>query len=486
MPSKGTMLTPLLGTASKFNFSQGRAIRFPWRSSASPSPSITSPCHPCSLPSPAINSSSPLIRKNLHPITTTLSSQLSSTSPCTNSGGLCSMVTIARECPPEFGHSARTSRSDTEGWSDDVLGNRQPDLALHSATPTLIRGATFLASGKKVERMTIDGYREAVSSDSLTHDKTHSFCAPMLCENSVTREMQSNGQWDDSNTSNSSPDTNNVCTVHSLPKSEVVRHERRNRHCDNPHYSATLGINTMDLPRRMLRDCKPSFAPLGMTLEGRGCRRAIQQEDEEDVGGITPCSPASLSASLGITSLKASSRPSDSTRLRNRNRAQQRHRPLRAHRKENWRPSDICSHYSSFKSCDLDVKAHAFDMKSCDPDQSLSSPLPLLLKIVEKNVSNKTSLTDIASSQSVGDKTRDVSSDPVKLLANSSNNPASTSNSAAGGVASSGVVEDKGEAVCGVQGRHSQRLKSPWRRSSVRSVFNYTPVKNGDKLSRCV
>lgn len=377
----------------------------------------------------------------------------------------------------------------------------RPDTNLHQATPS------FLRCSKKMEGITNESYREAVSSGCVPGTKApSSFRSPVTCENNDKTGRKRKGLGEDlrdsSHCLNSSSGSKNDSSV---PVPVMVRHERKVHHYNIPHYSATLGINTLTLSRRKLKDCKPtgvSFTP-GVSCTPSGVSFtpssiSLRDEDGRGVGG-TPYSPASLSASLGITSLKASSRASGSARSRDHYRIRQKLRPMRAHHNENCLPLAVPAHDSKLKSCDTDIKSREYAMKSHEADQGWNSPLPPLLKIVEQNVtlktchvvpapnlSHSTTVTDITSSQNREEMVGSLLNLSGHLM-NTSSHPAAISNDATDEVVSSAVVGKEGEVMCGVgsmQSRHSLRFKSPWRRASVRTVMNYTPVKDGDKLSR--
>ena len=277
-----------------------------------------------------------------------------------------------------------------------------------------------------------------------------------------------------------------------LPQSSKSRERQYNR-C-NSHYSATLGINSMDLSRKSLdedRFAGTSFTPRMLDSAGGVCQPHPQEEKaEEGLGGVSdaPFSPASLSASLGITTIKPSSRAAAARRHRDRSRMRQRQHLLRGQRNENQPPFVVNS----------STGGSSRSMGKVKSGDGFASPLPPLLQIVEKNVANLGSSDHAHFNPPVVQKSpkscvdvqspvipKDVeSSDSSKASVEVAEVPGSLAGCAGGKVA---AVQDKGGKVAGFgvsreSGlRKSQWFKSPWKRGMV-----FTPIKEGDKLTRFV
>lgn len=355
-----------------------------------------------------------------------------------------------------------------EGEGGEVLGDRLSNVsqnangsqcvpmgvALHQALPTYICDPAYLQCAKKMDGIMSEGHQEAFMSGSVADAKQHVLpLTPAVCED---REMVDEGQ-NGGRYPQSGLNSRNIPSVHSVPETEVVRCESQHCRHDNTHYSATLGISTLDLPRRTLRQCKQkggpftppgfSFNPSCASTGGLEWRSVDPSEEGEDMGG-TSCSPSSLSASLGITSVRASAKAATLRRLRCRNRVRQKYWPVRANHKENW--SDTHTHDSSVKSCDYDVKSYGFGSS--------------LLKVAEDNASSKSHCVSHMSLTS------------TNLTPSQSRRETSGSGSTGDGLAS-GVAMGNGSVREGAV-HQSLWFNSPWGRGSARGALG------GGKLSR--
>jgi len=281
-------------------------------------------------------------------------------------------------------------------------------------------------------------------------------------------------------------------------KEEISKPHKQQYNRSNSCYSATLGINSMDLSRKSLSEDRfagTSFTPqiVNLTSTGNNCEPHPLDKAEEGLGGAAgaPFSPASLSASLGITTIKPSSRTAAARRHRDRSRTRQRLHPPRGWQNEN-RPPFVADGLT-FTG---DSSNSMFGVRSGDGFEN-SSPLPPLLKIVEKNVagiasSNHTHFNPsvVRRSPKAGDgmpssviTKEEVPSDPSKATSKVAEDPGCLAG-CAGSDATEEQDEDGKVANFGASQenslRRSQWFKSPWKRGMV-----FTPIK-GDKLTRWV
>ena len=361
--ARGNLFSPLLRTSHKYNFSHPRSIKFPfppWRSSASNSPDITSPCLLRSL---STSSPSSLLHNDIHP--STITSQLNSESAIVTSSNPTSATFLARESSLEI--SPATNPQDA-GMAEEesVVLEEEGGVAFDTRAPAYLRCAN------KVGGIRTDSYQEAIMSGCVSGTNVPSSpCLPVLCEGRKMEEEQQqeeNGVCgiDGSHYAYPSHDSGNDSSLHSETKVGCKHHNY-----GNAHYSATLGITMLDLPRRTLRDHKHkgtpnvfSFKPASAPIGGQKWMNRDQWGKEEDVD-VLHCSPASLSACLGISSLKPNSRAAGLRRMHCRNRMRQKYCSLRANLQENR--SAVHTQDSCLKSC-------ASDVKSCDFGSPLLPP----------------------------------------------------------------------------------------------------------------
>ena len=165
-----------------------------------------------------------------------------------------------------------------------------------------------------------------------------------------------------------------------------MEHKHRSHDNYGGSYSSTLGIDTLGLPRRTLTGVQSSstsftptarpFMPPGVSFTPTGVPPVGSCKGNkcgglEDVGGRMPYSHASVSATLGITSLKSSWKPGCSRRPRIHNQIRQRYSLIGAHHKEN-RPT-----IRRYDSC---VKSYDKSVRLCDNDPSYGNSMSSLPK----------------------------------------------------------------------------------------------------------
>ena len=265
----------------------------------------------------------------------------------------------------------------------------------------------------------------------------------------------------------------------------------------NSRYSATLGINTVDLSRKTLKDDSftvSGFTPVVQSTAMTTGTSFVQGSVVDGRGGVSGafCSPASLSASLGITTIKPAGRVGSSRRQRDRTRARQ--KIHRARQNEN-QPPPVTNVLINKYAMTLGDSENVKSFQQLDT----GSPLPPLLKIVEHNVAGhapgrslqsdhtlpnvrKTSAGTILPLQSSEVKSLDAVSAQV------AQDPGSTAGDVTGGGVVSGADNNEEQEVTGSfnlgrdsRHRRSQWFKSPWKR--VAGV-EFTPIKERDNLSR--
>lgn len=273
------------------------------------------------------------------------------------------------------------------------------------------------------------------------------------------------------------------CDSHMTLAPEVREQGVQEKH-SNSRYSATLGINTGDLTRKALTgelsagtNCNPlKTGPLISYGERFSSDwSSLGSVGVGDLNSGSRSSPASLSASLGITSIKPTTRTPGTKRHRSRSRGRQKAYVVRERQNENREP--------------VANQVPAEAKVRLDHHDAMSSPLPPLVHIVEQNVANRASavmqshypLPTASSHTTGGSQNKDAKSDGTAV---DSNVPGSSADTVeAGDVAEPVTREEGGGFGTGKDSylRRSQWFKSPWKRG-IGSEF--TSIKEGDQLSR--
>ena len=253
-------------------------------------------------------------------------------------------------------------------------------------------------------------------------------------------------------------------------KKMISKNQARTRY--NHHYSATLGISSLDLPRRKLR------------AERTKISEDISGESELDWqcdGGALTHSPRVMSALLGISHLKSST---SRERQAGKNGSSSSSSPYKVPRRRGGTRQKE------------NVNLH-------DPEESFTNNTPPLLKILESNVksmksnlASKQTSNELCSGTGMGGSmdhgsplqplnqqppvSSDLTSHPngyLKTMANTEQSPLQKQ------LTETTIVAEPQADPVPLQAKtkmlahsfRSQRLKSPWRHSSSRS---HTPVKD--------